>query len=265
MSKQFSDTSNKNGLIQDIEWWCGRVDGDISGNTTELQRITSRVNSALDRLMPKLLSGTDRLRWDDPNHTKKPIGKFDLSTTHNDYTITVDEQSIAILNFSSVRILSSATGTVFTTLSRIYLDDPRAEEMMAPISTNIGIPSAWLEKENTIFLDKIPSYNATAGGEVFFEREASYFVYSDTTKKPGIPSPFHDLLALYPALDWLLIYKPESVGLINNVKEEIVRREQQLVDLMEKRNPQRRRLETSYTSSGAESGRISSWGTDSNK
>ena len=38
----FSDTTNKNGLIQECEFWTNLGDGTISGDTTLLAQFTDR-------------------------------------------------------------------------------------------------------------------------------------------------------------------------------------------------------------------------------
>ena len=126
---QFSDTTNKNGLIQIFEFWTRQPDGTVSG--TLLKQVTARINSAFERIMPILLAYNDQIRWDDPNHTDAPIGRVNLVASQNDYKITEDDNSLDILNITHVRILPTATATAYTELSRITSDDSNIAEILS--------------------------------------------------------------------------------------------------------------------------------------
>lgn len=260
----FSDTTNKNGLIQTFEFWTRMQDGTVTG--TLLKQITGRINAAFDMIMPRLLSLTDHVRWDDINHTDQPIGTVNLVSGQSDYKITEDDNSLDILNLTAVRILESTSGTEYRTLARLYPDDELALEALSPNPSVSGIPTHFLEVGNKIFLYPKPNYAATAGIKLFFEREQSYFVSGDTTKEAGIPKIFHELLALYPALDWVLVYRSKEAALITRLEARIAKKERDLDDMISMRNPTRSRMTTNYQgSSFAGSGRIQDRGGDSNR
>jgi len=233
---QFSDTSNKSGIIQTIEWWCGMADAQISGDTTELKRFTARVNSAFDRILPLVLSNTHNVKWDDINHPDFPIATFNLVSGQADYTLSEDDNSLDVLNILKVRILNSSSATQYTDIDIITLDDDKAFDALSPNSQDTGIPTRALIKGNSVFFNPKPNYSATSGVKVFFEREPSYFTSSDTTKEPGIPKYSHELLALYPAHDWLLVFKPENTSLISRIEAQIARRENELRDMNDQRH-----------------------------
>lgn len=239
---QFSDTTNKNGLIQECEFWTNLGDATISGDTTLLKQFTSRINRAYDAIMPLMLSYGDKMRWDDTNHTDHPVGTFDIESGTGNYEFLVDDNGVSILNITDVMILDSSTSTEYRRLRRMTLDDPRALRAMSPNPTDTGIPSAFVEKDNVIFFDVVPNYSVTNGGKLFFERNADYFTSADTTQKPGIPAPFHQLLALHASKDWLLVFKPENTALITAVTQEIGKKERQLEAAINVRNRVRRHV-----------------------
>lgn len=239
---KFSDTTNKDGIIQTIEFLCGMPDAYVSGNSTLLKQITGRINRAFDTVLPVILSKSDHLRFDDTNHTDLPIGTTNLVSGQNDYTITTDENSLSILNITDILILPTSTATDYEALTRVTIDDPFATFMLSPNPTQTGVPSKFLEKDNTIFFDVKPNYSSTNGIKVIFERDPSYFISSDTTKEPGIPKPFHELLALIPAHDWLLIYKPDETALITRIEARIAQMKKDLKSSINHRNPTRKRL-----------------------
>jgi len=236
----FSNTADKNGLIQKFEFWTRQKDGTVTG--TALKQVTDRLNQAFERIMPILLAYNDQVRWDDINHTDAPIGYVDLAANQNDYKITTDDNSLDILNITHVRILPSTTATSYVELERVTANDPRVPSFLSPDSTITGIPSAFLELGNRIYLDVLPSYTKASGIELFFARQQSYFVSNDTTKEPGIPLPFHELLALHAAHDWLLVNSKDQ-SLIQNVRAEIDRQEKQLKNFIDLRNPTRVKIE----------------------
>lgn len=239
---QYSDTTNKNGLLQECEFWTNLGDGTITGDATLKAQFTSRLNRAYDAVMPLLLSYGDKMRWDDTNHTKHPIGTTNIVSGTHDYQILTDDAGLSILNITDVMILESATSTEYKELRRLTLDHPDALRAMSPNPTDTGVPWAFLEKDNTVFLFPKPNYAATNGIKFFFERIADYFTTSDTTQTPGIPAQFHQLLALYASLDWLLVFKSEATTLITRLEAKIAKTERNLEKAINARNPVRRRV-----------------------
>ncbi len=53
-----------------------------------------------------------------------------------------------------------------------------------------------------IYLYNIPNYASTGGLEIQFQRGASYFAYTDTTKVPGFVVSYHRLISMLAALDF---------------------------------------------------------------
>lgn len=232
---QFSDTTNKNGLIQIYEFWTRQPDGTVTG--TALKQATTRINAAFESIMPLLLAYNDQIRWDDLNHTDAPIGRVNLVANQNDYKITVDDNSLDILNITHVRILQSSTDTSYSDLERIKADDPRVPAILSPDTSITGVPSGFVELGNRVYLDILPSYSATNGIEIFFGREQSYFVSTDTIKEPGIPKPFHELLALQAALDWNEVNRTDDGNLISTLREKIKQKKAELKNFIDLRNP----------------------------
>lgn len=233
---QFNDTTNKNGLIQSFEFWTRMPDGTVTG--TLLKQVTHRINMAYDHIMPLLLSYSDTVRFDDSlNHSNRPIGKLNLTSGQHDYTISTDSGGISILNITDVRILPSATDTEYITLEKMTLDDERALDAMSPNSIITGTPSHWLENGNTIFLYPNPNYSATNGIKIFFARDFDRFVSTDTTQEPGIPTPFHELLALYAAFDWNTVNRSDDAGLLNRIQQRINEKVRDIKVFIALRNP----------------------------
>src|SRR4051794_15879939 len=110
---QLSDIELKQGLIQECEFWTNLGDGIITGDNALLLRFLSRLNRAFDKVLPIVLSRTDKMRWDDVNHTDYPIATFDIENGVGDYQFLTDENGNSILNITDVMILQSATATEY--------------------------------------------------------------------------------------------------------------------------------------------------------
>lgn len=237
---QFSDTTNKNGIIQVFERLTRMPDGTVTG--TLLKQVTAQINEAFEDILPMVLMYMDKMRWDDTNHTDAPIGYVNLVSGQEDYKITEDDNSLDILNIVGVRIKTSSTATTYSELEKMTLDDDRANEAMAPASTTTGVPTHFLENGNTIYLYPQPNYSATSGIELFFQREQSYFVSTDTTKEPGIPKPFHKVLPIIAAIEWTSVNRSKDSNLISRLEIARDKKIRDLQDLIALRNPTVTRL-----------------------
>ena len=163
----FSDTTEKDGLIQTFERLARLPDGTVTG--TFLKQVTAMINDGFDNIMPILMSYADFVRWDDTNHTDRPSGTLDIVSGQNDYTISVDDNSLDILNITRVRALGSSSATEYTDLIRMNVNNADAPNVLSPNPSNTGAPVAFLEQGNTLYLDKLPNYSATGGIKIFFE------------------------------------------------------------------------------------------------
>mgnify|MGYP000945674510 CR=1 FL=1 len=200
MSIQFNDTSNRKGLVQFFEKEIGANYGDISGNTNKLKEFTADVNIAFDEYLNLAIRSSGTWQFDDSNHTDYPIITTNLVSGQRDYTFVSDEGGNLILDI--YKVVAKDTGGVFQDLKPV---DQQSEEDMNSFydGQNVsGIPTRYDKTANGIFLDAIPNYNSTNGLKVYINREPSYFAYTDTTKKPGVPGTHHRWFYLRPSLDY---------------------------------------------------------------
>lgn len=213
----FSDTSTKRGIVQEYEKECGFEYGDVSGSTDKLATLVAGVNLALDEFVRLAISSEGTWQFDDSNQTDYPIITTNLVSGQRDYTFITDQLGNLILDIYQVDVANS-TG-LFNTIQPVDVShrtqSPQdtygaASGLLYTGSldnfTNgqnaTGTPNKYDKLANGIFLDPIPNYNYTNGLKVYVNREGSYFTASDTTKKPGVPGPFHRYFVLKPALDY---------------------------------------------------------------
>jgi len=160
------------------------------------------LNLALDDALAIIFSLGGTWHFDDGNHTADPIITTNLVDRQRDYHFTSDEQSNLILDILEVYAKNSASGD-FVKLERV--DFARGEGVDANSfydGDTEGVPQKYALIGNGIFLDYIPSYNSTGGLKIVINRQASYFLSSDTTKVAGIDGLCHDFLYLKPAYEY---------------------------------------------------------------
>ena len=192
MSLVFNDTTNKSGIIQQLERKCGFNDGDISGNTLRMAQFTADVNLAMDNVTAKIFELGGDWQYDDSNHTDYPIITTDLLESQRDYSFTTDGSGNIIVGIYKVQVLVDGK----------YVDiDPVDQQSQTQDVRSLtdgvnkeGTPTRYDKTANGIFLDLIPTADVTDGLKVFINRESTYFTVSDTTKKPGFDGLVHEYL-----------------------------------------------------------------------
>lgn len=217
MSLQFNDTANFKGLVQTYEDEIGVPRGFVSGNTELLKNFARDANLAWDDYVTIALKASGRWQFDDSNHTDYPIIKTNLVQGQRDYTFVVDESGNLILDIYKVLILPSATATEYEEITPID-QQTQAGDITAESATQ-GVPRAYDKTGNGILLDKKPSYNATLGLKMLINREPSYFVYSDTSKKAGCAGIHYRYFALKPAMDYA---RQKSLTNYDRIRAEVV-------------------------------------------
>lgn len=192
-----------NGIIQIYEKEGGYNLGDVSGNTDLLKQVTADINLALDDLWNLAFQAGGTWVFDDSNQTDYPFIQTNLISGQRDYAFTVDGSGNLILDIYRVMIANAAgifqeiypvdvsTRNNNTTETNSFIDG----------QNKTGAPFRYDKTGNGILLDLIPNYNAALGLKVFINREGSYFLYTDTTKKAGVPGNLHRYLAIKPAFD----------------------------------------------------------------
>ena len=246
MSVPFSNTSTTGaiGQIQLCEDYCGFNTGDISGNQTFLQKFTSYINLGLDDAWSIVLQATGKWHMDDSNFTDYPIILSNLVSGQRDYPFVSDGSGNIILEIYRVMV-ADPTGTYHeiypvdqfqTTEKTGNLENTDA--MINGLNAS-GTPTRYSKTGNGIFLDVIPNYNSTKGLKVFIDREASYFVTSDGTKKAGFAGIFHQYLALFASEFYAGIKSLANLKKLNADKMQMRRDIQEYYARRDKDTPKR--------------------------
>lgn len=216
---QFSDTSNKQGIVEDIDFFC-----DTDSTTYPTAQKTRNVNRAYDRVVSLILGSDGRWQWDDTNATDLPIATTTITANQQDYGIDTTH-----LKITRVEIKDSAGNWIL--LNPIDAAEV-TDQSISDFYKTAGLPIYYDKIANSIFLYPKPNYTQAASLKVYFQRNVSYFTASDTTKQPGFASPFHRLLSLGASFDFAL---KKGLPQLNSLREQIAVMEQALMDFYAQR------------------------------
>ncbi len=197
----FSDTTNKNGIIQQIEFRTSLGDGYISGDTTLLAQITGQVNDAYMKATRIIMSADGKWKWDDTNHVDRPNAYTDLQDGVNVVPLLDDAPS---------------TNQDWLSVERVEIKDVNGNYVKVPHVDQIEEQGSIEERDSidgsvvsydlegtTIILQPAPNYNSANGIKVWFKRSPLLFSTSgDDAKRPGFASTFHEYLVLLPTYWW---------------------------------------------------------------
>ena len=162
---------------------------------------TLDMNNALNQYF--IIANSAAGNWrpaDDLNQPDYPVIYTNLVSGKQDYALTVDADGNQVLDIYKVRILGT-DGTTWTTMTQINQDTITDDDLQTVTS---GTPSKYYLTANGIFLVGQPNYASTGGLEVWVSRSPTYFLVSDTTKKPGIPWVHSEYIALRPSYQYAL-------------------------------------------------------------
>ena len=194
MSLVFSDTTNKSGIIQQLERKCGFNDGEISGNPLRMAQFTADINLAMDNVTAKIFKLGGTWQFDDSNHTGYPIITTDLVAGQRDYSFTTDDAGNLILGIYKVMVLEDGKYKDTTPVDQqSQTEDVRT---LTNGEDTTGSVTRYDKTANGIFLDLVPEADVTDGLKMYINRESTYFTVSDTTKKPGFDGLVHEYIVL---------------------------------------------------------------------
>jgi hypothetical protein len=212
--------------------------GDISGNLIRLKEFTAEANNALDDYTRLAISASGRWKFDDSNHTDFPEITTDLVAGQREYTFVNDEEGNVILDIYRVYVKDSEGK--FKLIKPIDADTETVDKSNYDGQDTEGDIYEYDKTANGILLNLIPQDGVINGLKVSINREASYFTYTDTTKKPGIYGLHHKYLYLKPALDYA---RRNTLTSYPRIEMEVLRIEREIKDGLNRRaKDERRRL-----------------------
>lgn len=202
---KFSDTTNKNGIIQLSESLCSLGDAGISSDAVLLKQFTNYVNMAYWEIFMASLSVDSNWKTDDFNYTDYPEAPITMVNSQSDYTLpvaTTGENVATLLRVNKVWVLD-------TQGHRLDVEfDPDQDIQNFGVT---GIPTEYRLHGKSIYLVPAPVSTAVtlaSGLIIQFQRTPDAFTSADTTQEPGFMGTYHDLLALKASAWYLLPVNP---------------------------------------------------------
>jgi len=215
------------------------IDDNVKSNSSSYSTAdkTRDINIALDRAFSLIFSVGGNWQFDDSNHEGYPFITTAIVSGQRSYTFTEDEDSNLILEIYKVMIADS--NGLFREITPV---DQQAVNPYSPSNywnglNTTGTPNTYDKTANGIFLDPIPNYNRAAGLKIFINREGSYFLTTDTTKKAGFAGLYHEYLALRPSYQYAFrnslpnaaVLKAETVEMENAMMDHYKKREKDVI------------------------------------
>ena len=222
----FSNTTNKDGIIQDCEFWLFASNyGQITGDTNLLNTFTSLSNRALDSVVTSIFNADDRWQFDDTTYTDYPIATTDLVNSQRDYVLSVSHLKVTRVE------IKNDTGDWLKLKPMDLVDITQARD---EFMKEDGQPMYYDKVANSVFLYPASDYNSTGGLRVYYQREPNYFVSTDTTKEAGFASILHRLIPLKACYDFAIANNlTDKITTLNN---EITKKEFELKKFYGRRN-----------------------------
>ena len=197
----YNDTTNLSGILQNIEFATDLGTAYITGDTTRLKQFTALVNNENHKVWHTIFMSNGNWSYDDGNYTDLPQATTDLVSGTSKYAIPE-----TALTVKGINCLDSAGNWYALMPITDKLIGNEVDEFMDADSQ----PMYYRMINGTAEIYPASNYNATNGIKVLFDRDSVDFATSDTTKKPGFASPYHEILPIGVSIEWLKIKQPQS-------------------------------------------------------
>ena len=214
---KFSSSADKLGIVEEIDFL---LNLDVA-TTYPVKQKTRSINRYYDRVVSLILQADGRFEYDDNNQTDLPIGTTALVANQQDYSIS------GAIFLKILRVEVKDSNGNWTQLRQMSMQDKKGTAMTEYRST-AGVPQEYDVLAQSVFLYPKPSYAASAALKIYYQRDVSHFVSTDTTKVPGFAAPFHSILSFGAALDYAIANNLTSR--IPLFREEIAKMEMALID-----------------------------------
>jgi hypothetical protein len=205
----FNNTTNKDGILQDCEFWLFSSNyGQITNDTNLLKTFTALSNRALDSVVTTVFESDDRWEFDDTTYTDYPIATTDLFNSQRDYVLSVSHLKVT-------RVEAKDDQGDWYKLKPIDLVD--IQQARDEFMKEDGQPMYYDKIANSVFIYPASNYDSTGGLRVYYQREPNYFLSTDTTKEPGFSSILHRLIPLKACYDYAVANNlTDKITTLNN-------------------------------------------------
>lgn len=243
MSIVISDTTIKDGIIQQIEQTLGFPDGYIIADATRQAQWLARINKSVDKAYHIIFGADGRWQFDDANHTKYPILTGNIVSQQRDYSFTADSDGNVILDIYRV-FYRKSTSDPYYELDPVDVQTD-SEHKISSFTNGLNVvahPQKYDKTSTGIFLETLPPDAVTNGLRLYVNREGSYFTASDVstgTKMPGFAGSYHEYCVLEPAYSYA---RANRLDVQETLKRDIVELEEQITEFYGRRDRHQRKI-----------------------
>lgn len=215
---QFSNTSTRQGLIQDCEFLTNIGDTGISGSTEKLAHFTRLINDYCHRVVTIILTSQDEWQFDDNNNSDFPILTANLVANQRDFLLPISDKLMKIQ-----RLEVSYDGVNWVKAEPI--DFAEVGRTINDSSTDGNFSQAQPFYDvfaNSLFIYPKAPTTVTGGMKMWIQRDIDEFVVADTTQEPSFDRAFHRYLSLGASYDWAWA---KGLNQANAIKNELLEME----------------------------------------
>lgn len=219
------------------------------GNSFTDSQILILFNASYERLVGELISETMGAHWifGDSRYTSLPVATGNLTSGTQAYQLQ-GNADVSATGFNTTDRLLNIIGVEILDINGIYqpIEPIRLDEIhnrgsaQSEFFKSDGKPVLYELREDFIHLYPAPdngvSVTLTNGLKIFFQRTARVIEsgdQSETAMTPGLPSPWHDVIAYEVAYHYAIA---NSLPNMNFIKGEWDRKEKGLIDFVSRRN-----------------------------
>lgn len=205
----FNDVSTKDGLIQSCEFWTGKGDAQISGDSTALAEFTRLINISYNKVVTMILASMDEWDFDDINNADTGFIKtYNLVSGTQTITLPASDK---ILKIKRAEI--TYDGSTWYKLNPLDINEYGDTSDPTTIANNFTKSKPYYDVHgNYVYLYPIPDAAVSGGLKLWVTREVDAFTAADTTQSPGIDKPFHDMIAVGASLDYAFAHNLANVN-----------------------------------------------------
>lgn len=193
---QFSDTSNLDGIVQDITFLLGNI------GTTEysLNDRARNVNERYRQVWEVIFDAYGGWQFMDNNTSDPstlPFSEINLVSGTATYALPT-----SALTVQGVEVKDS--GDNWSVVNGTTYEGIRQYQAVDEFYQSDGDPLFYVLSGDVVELFPAPNYTQSSSLRVYYDQGISQFAGDDTTKVPGFATPFHRALSVGAALDFAM-------------------------------------------------------------
>lgn len=206
----YSDTNKKDGVIQVFERKTDLGYGVVSGDAIKLAEATAIANEKNHEIWHFIHEVTRSWQFDDSNQIDFPSSITDLVAGQTSYALPDEALTVQRVEIKNKN-------------GDFYALKPIIKEMLGSTEyfKNAGSPTYYSLVNGSIILYPGTNYSQVGSLRVFYDRTMTNFLTTDTTKSPGFAKPYHTLLPVMMAIEWLSVKQPQSPTLALLLQQEL--------------------------------------------